>query len=108
MNVFVCSPLSGNVEANQELARGYCRAVVNDGKNPFAPHLFYTQFLDETCSVERARGIELGARWLCLCDEVWVFGRSDFDSCSPGMQFEIRVALENSIPVRYKTVEELA
>ena len=57
MKIFVCSPLRGDVQANQALARQLCLAVVNDGHAPFAPHLHYTQFLDDTVDNENTLGL---------------------------------------------------
>ncbi len=51
--VYVCSPLSGDIAANQENARRYCRSVVERGGIPLAPHLLFPQFMDDTSAEER-------------------------------------------------------
>lgn len=43
--VYVCSPLSGDVERNAENARRYCRFAVDSGCIPLAPHLYFPQFI---------------------------------------------------------------
>ncbi|MCW1085664.1 hypothetical protein OJ920_10850, partial [Streptococcus anginosus] len=45
--VYICSPYSGDTEANVELARQFCGFAVSAGKIPFAPHLHYPQFMDD-------------------------------------------------------------
>ena len=39
--VYVCSPLSGDMERNAENARRYCRFAVDSGCIPLAPHLYF-------------------------------------------------------------------
>lgn len=39
--IYVCSPLRGDIEANQALARQLCKAVIDDGHAPFAPHILF-------------------------------------------------------------------
>lgn len=41
--VYICSPLAGDVERNQEKARTYCRFAVDSGCIPIAPHIYFTQ-----------------------------------------------------------------
>ncbi len=86
--VFVCSPYRGDVEANVERARGYCQQVIRAGKVPFAPHLFFPQFLDDNDPDERFLGLLFGLRFIDHCDEVWVFGKE----ITQGMSEEIDYA----------------
>ena len=51
--VYICSPLSGDVEGNQEKARVYCRFAVDTGFIPIAPHIYFPQFMNEQSSKER-------------------------------------------------------
>ena len=95
--IFVCSPYRGDVDAHVKCARRYCRYVVKQGGIPFAPHLLFTQFLDDSKATERRKGILMGAEMLKLCDELWVFGEP-----SAGMQAEIDLAKHMGIPVRWK------
>ncbi len=82
--VFICSPLKGDMENNIIKARGYCRNAIDNGYLPIAPHVYFTQFLDDTNPVERKTGIEAGIELLAMCDEMWVYGKP-----SEGMQQEI-------------------
>lgn len=97
LRVYVCSPLRGDIEANQALARQLCKAVIDEGHAPFAPHIFYTQFLDDTVDKERAAGMLAGTAWLLQADEIWVFAES-IDDCSNGMLEEVTRAKRCSIP----------
>lgn len=47
-------------EFNKEVARYFCRKVIDEGKVPVAPHLFYTQFLDDDFPDDRECGLGLG------------------------------------------------
>ena len=65
--IYVCSPYRGNTETNTQNARRYCRLVMEQGGIPFAPHLLFTQFLDEENVAERRQGLRMGMEMLKLC-----------------------------------------
>jgi len=44
--IFICSPYRGDEKKNLENVKRYCRDAAYDGI-PIAPHLYFTQFLDE-------------------------------------------------------------
>ena len=88
--VFICSPYRGDVEGNTKKARKYCKLAVEHGYIPFAPHLFFTQFLNDDMPDERTAGIKMGIEMLLSCDEVWVFGEE-----TEGMKKEIQFAVEH-------------
>lgn len=71
--VFICSRYAGDIEHNVEVAQALCRMAVESELAPFAPHLLYTQFLDENDPDQRNLGISLGLRFMDACDEVWVY-----------------------------------
>ena len=99
--IFICSPYRGDVDANLEDARRYCRFAVRQGSRmsapciPFAPHLLFTQFLDDSIAHEREEGLAMGIAMLSLCDELWAFGPP-----TAGMAQEISEATQMGIPVR--------
>lgn len=99
--VYVVSPYSGAVKQNVEFARKCCRKLSDEGCIPFAPHLLFTQFLDDDIPQERERGIQFGLELMKLCDEVVVCG----DYISRGMGAEIACAKDLGIPVRHLTRE---
>lgn len=84
-------------------ARQYCKYVANRGHIPYAPHLLFTQFMDDTIPEERAAGIAMGKEMLKRCDELWVFG----EVISEGMASEIDLAKELGIPIRSISTEEV-
>lgn len=99
--VYIASPYRGDVKTNTENAKRYSFFAVMQGKVPFCPHIYFTQFLDDNVKVERKIGLNLALHMLRHCREVWVFG----DTVSEGMRNEIRIAKKRHIPVRYFTSE---
>ena len=97
--VYICSPCRGDYEKNIREARGYCQVVIKNYPDviPIAPHIYFTQFLDDTNPTERSLGMEAGLALLDMCDEIWVYG---LNNPSKGMQAEIDYALKNGIKIR--------
>ena len=95
--VYICSKYRGDVERNVEKARRYCRFALDKGFLPIAPHLYFTQFLDDSKDEERAKGIEAGVQLLLECSELWLF--MDDGEPSVGMSYEIAMAKNNGIPI---------
>ena len=85
IKVYVCSPLTGDIMQNIENARKYSRYIVLLGKIPITPHIYFTQFLDDTKIEERKLGMRMGLELLDDCDLMYVFGKK----ISDGMQKEI-------------------
>lgn len=99
--IYICSPCrgnDGNYEHNIEMAQYYCRTVMHMFPNllPIAPHVYFTQFLDDSDPCERRMGIVAGMELLEQCSEVWVFG---MENPSAGMKKEIAKANELGIPI---------
>ena len=99
--VFISSPFAGNVESNIENAKKYCAFAVNEGYIPYAPHLFFPQFMNDNDVIQRQLGIHMGKEFLKICKEVWVFGKR----VSAGMAEEIELANMLGIPIRFFTDE---
>ena len=97
--VFICSPYRGDVELNTGIALELCRRAIAVNKIPFAPHLYFTRFIDDADPDQRALGIELGLQWLSVCWELWQFGEAPTE----GMLIEIAQAHRLGIPVRIVT-----
>ena len=86
------------MEQNIENAKNYCRYIVKEyGAIPIAPHIYFTQFLNDEIEEDREFGLSAGLFLLSDCDELWYFG----DSITQGMTQEICFALEHNIPVKY-------
>lgn len=97
--VYICSPLAGDVEVNQEAARRYCRYAVDAGYIPMAPHLFFPQFMDDTSPKERDLALFMDTVLLTKCAELWVFG----EHISKGMSIEIEKAKRKDKTIRFFT-----
>lgn len=96
--IFVSSPLAGDYKNNIKKAQEYCREVLLQGYMPLAPHVYYTNFLQEENEAERQLGMDMGLRWLAESDEIWVFNQNGI---SKGMQVEIDMATKLNIPIKY-------
>jgi hypothetical protein len=96
--VYICSPLRGNIVRNLKRAAFFCNTAFNRGYHPWAPHLFYGQFLDDTDEYARAAGLRYGQESMWQCAELWVCGGGKI---TEGMKSEIDLALQLGIPVRY-------
>ena len=94
--IFICSPYSGDVETNIEIAKTMCLMAIADGHNPFAPHLMYPGFLDDTDPEQRAAGIQCGCSFLEVCDEMWAYVGNGI---SGGMAYEMGHAKQVEIPI---------
>lgn len=95
--VYIYSPCRGDYEKNIRKAQGYCREAVRMGVIPIAPHVYLTQFLDDTIPEERTTGLNIGLELLKDCSEVWVYG---IQNPSEGMKAEIELAKSLGISVR--------
>ena len=95
--VFICSPFAGDIENNVKAARRYCRFAVETGFIPFAPHLLFPQFLDDTDPKERELGLFFGFALMSKGAEVWVFG----ETVSVGMAKEIEKAEKRGMRIRW-------
>lgn len=104
--VYICSPCRGDYENNIQRAKEYSRAAVEKGVIPVTPHIYLTQFMDDTIPAERELGLSIGRDLVLMCDELWAFG---LDCPTAGMAAEIELARERGIPVRngYEAISEI-
>lgn len=104
--VYIASPLRGtpdpdpqvqalNVASNLGVAAILCLYAARENVAAFAPHLFYTQFLDDGIAVDREAGIRSGLSFMQSCAEVWVYTGLGI---SEGMKLEIIAA--NAMGIR--------
>ena len=107
MIIYVCSKLRGmkpysaeQYERNLHLAAVYCAEVASEGHVPIAPHLYFSEFLDDEVPEDREAGIRMGQEVLKICDEVWVFGAES--GIGDGMAAEIKLAESLGKPVKYR------
>ena len=85
---YICSPCRGDYEKNIIKAQEYCREAMNDGLLPLAPHVYFTQFVDDTNPEERKLGLRCGLQLLRYCQLIRVYGCE----VSAGMYDEIQLA----------------
>ena len=97
--VYICSKYRGDVKANTEKARLYCRMAVKRGYIPLAPHLLFPQFMQEETERDLAMFMDLVI--LTKCAELWVCGE-----ISEGMQAEISYARKRNMKIRFFKEEE--
>ena len=95
--VCICSPYSGDIEANVELARRFCRAAVQRRAIPVAPHLLFPQFMDDAVPGERELAMFMNRIVLSRMDAIWVYA----DRISTGMRQEIEWAYVRGTPIKY-------
>ena len=95
--VYICSPYSGDVDANINNARRYCRFAVDEGYIPIAPHLLFPQFMSDDNETERELALFMDMVIMSKCAEVWVFG----EHISNGMKAEISKAKRKNQQIRY-------
>ena len=93
--VYICAPLSGDVQGNLEKAKRYSEYALRCGAAPVTPH-FYALCLDDNIPEEREMGMAAGLSLLWFCDEVWVFS----DQPTDGMRAKIKLAHNLNIKVR--------
>lgn len=94
--VFICSKYAGDIEHNARVAQALCRMALEAGLAPFAPHLLYTQILDDSDPAQRDLGISTGLRFMETCDVVWVYVG---EGVSDGMHREVEHAQSLHKPV---------
>ncbi len=99
--VYICSPYAGNTNQNIENARKYSRFAVDKHFLPITPHIYFTQFMDDTLPEERDLAIFMNWVLMSKCAELWVFG----SVISTGMKAEIDRAKRKHMKIRYFTEE---
>lgn len=94
--VYICSQYGsrGDKATNLELAKFFCMTVIEEGKIPICPHLFYAQVLNDNVKSQRAAGIRIGLELLKDCGELRIF-----TNISEGMKGELLKAKEWGIPI---------
>ena len=85
---YICSPCRGDYEKNIIKAQEYCREALLEGLLPIAPHVYFTQFVDDEKTEERERGLLCGLQLLRYCQLIRVYGCR----VSAGMYNEIQLA----------------
>jgi hypothetical protein len=95
--VYICSPCSGGVENNVELARALCTHAVSQHKTPLAPHLLFPQFMDDTDASDRELAMFFNRILLSKCEAIWVYTTR----VSARMRAKIEWAHHLELPITY-------
>lgn len=102
--IFVCSRYKGNVQKHVQQARDICRKLIIDFKaRPFAPHLFYPNFLNDNITEERLIALNQSYYHITQCDCMLVVIE---DEISEGMKTEIEFAKEYGTEIFYCKYDE--
>ena len=71
---FIASPYgSGDLYENLRIARAMCRLAAEEGYVPFAPHLFYTQFMDDHDETDRQEGMSSAGFFIDNCEAFYFY-----------------------------------
>ena len=100
--VIIESPYSGDVVSNMHYLDACMRDSLERGEAPFASHLIYTKYLDDTKEEERNKGIHAGFAWGSVADFVAVYIDNGI---SKGMEYGIENAKKNNLKVEYRSIE---
>lgn len=106
MKIFISSPLGGSPEVPFEnklnIARAMCKYAFGRGHAPFAPHLMYPQFMEDSNPTHRILSISAGIEFLKDCDEIWIYEGLPM---SEGMMLEYNEAIAHNIPAVFISKE---
>ena len=92
---FICSPFHSEDFNDWEfycrLASAACKRSFIDGRIPVAPHMYFTNFLDDTNNKHRQWGLAASQSLLSECDKMTVYVIDGY--ISAGMKAEIERAI---------------
>ena len=97
--VFISSPYRGDIVKNTENAKKYCEWVGYDNKVPFAPHLYFTTFLEE--KYDRWKGMYWGKCLMKLCSEIQIY----CNELTQGMIEEITETKKLGLPMKFHNTD---
>jgi hypothetical protein len=97
--IFLISPLRGEYEANLAFAKRCAIECLVRGENPFAPHLYFTQFLDDSDPKDRQLGMTAGREWMVCCAAAVCYVDRGISS---GMRDDLNYALQLTLPIEFR------
>lgn len=97
--VFICSPYSGDIDANVAYARRAMLDSINRNEAPYVSHLLYTCVLSDSNPGHRQYGTDAAIAYLDLIQHLVVY---EDRGTSPGMVREINHAVGKGYPVEYR------
>lgn len=95
--VYIAHPMGGDIPGNKAKVLGICRAILSDSVIPFVPYLTAFDYLDDSDPDQRRMGMEMNRYFFeqKIIDVLLICG----DRISSGVRSEIKLALENGIPM---------
>ncbi|MEO6522198.1 MAG: DUF4406 domain-containing protein [Mucilaginibacter sp.] len=101
--VYIAHPIGGDVKNNIAKVLAIVKDInlTHPDVVPFAPYIVDCLALDDSIPEQRKRGMSNNEHFISnrFIDEIWLFG----DKISGGMQAEIELAYQFSIPVYSKS-----
>lgn len=97
---YIISRYSGTkreIRFNVRVARFMAKKVLDEGFIPVVPHIYFTQFLDDSEQCERDKGVEIALELLKECDKAIVVVVDGY--ISDGMKAELKCVNSLGIPV---------
>lgn len=73
--IYICSPLRWDTKRNIAYVKKLCKQVVKEWWIPIAPHLYFTQFLDDNNPDDRRIWMEMWIHILYMCDDILVWDK---------------------------------
>lgn len=99
--VFLASPYSGNWHENMAYLKLAIHDCLRRREAPFASHALYPQFLNDSLTVERDKGIQAALMFLPVCHALVAYVDLGI---SEGMEFELQMARNMDVPVERRRV----
>ena len=98
--IYISAPYKDDVKKDMENTKKYCRYIQWDGI-PFAPHMYFAQFMDASYSTDRWKAMRMSLEILKTCDKVCVFA----DEITEEMIQEITEAKKHNIPIEFRNAD---
>lgn len=107
--VYICSPYSGDIDSNVELARALCAHAVLQHKIPLAPHLPFPQFMDGTDANDHELAMSFNRILLSEREAIWGYTTCVMASVSRDARFGAKFhafrhyCVSSNLTVRFTT-----
>lgn len=95
--VYICAPLSGDIEENKKKAAEFAEFAYKSGCIPMTPYLLFP-FMNDENKQERITALHMDLVLLGKCREIWVLSENGVTS---GMKKEIEKATTWRKTIRY-------
>lgn len=103
LRTVIISPFAGDKDLHTQYALACAEDCINLGEAPFASHLLYPLFLDDSDPEDRQVGIRCGQEWMRVANLVAVY--SDF-GVSAGMTEDLDFARGLGLRIVYRNLPD--